>query len=227
MKQQLIDAIKSSLRVLGARVPKLAQRRPDKIYEIFILSCFVRAGRGAGLRVELQDDTGRHRTITVRGAPGSIYNSSGPNTYLLVGNRNHFLEIQHGIVVGGYSNILHEADISAIDHVTGQRCRRLGRNPNWRESQLITECKFYRPNSRNTNLPLGLGSNMLGLSAEFPDSTVMLCANQSKPAITQMLRAHQRGFIPRRRAFFELVPPKRKRVTEFCHWLGEELRHAL
>jgi hypothetical protein len=205
----------------------LAQRKPEKIYEIFVLSCFVQAGRTAGLQVTIQDDSGTHSTITVRGGPGSIYNSPGPNTYVLIGGPHRRWEIQHGIYVRGFSDELHEADIAAIDHETGQSCRQRDVHPVWRKSPVIAECKFYAPNSRNTNLPHGLGCHLLGRANEFPDSMILLCANQAKPSIARMLNAHQRRRFQRNRAFFELVPTKPTRVSDFRHWLATELRHAL
>jgi hypothetical protein len=227
MRRQLADEIRNCLKVLGARVPRLVQRKPEKLYEIYVLSCVIRAGRLARLRVSVRDDDCTQNTLTVRGGPGSIYNSTGPNTYVLMEGRAASLEIQHGIYVGGYSGEPHEADIALINHDAGRRCRSQGIDPDWRKSSLITECKFYKPNPRNTNLPHSLGCNLLGMSAEFPRSMLVLCANQSKPAIERMLSAHQRQYRPHRRAFFDLIPTRPEEVNGFRHWLAAELRHLI
>lgn len=227
MKTRLINEIRNCLSMLGARVPKLAQRKPEKIYEIYILSCFVQAGSTAGLSVRVQDDNGTSDTIVVRGGPGTIYNAPGPNTYVLIAGPNRRWEIQHGIYVRGYSDELHEADIAAIDHVEGRKCRSSFVNPKWSKSPIITECKFYSPNTRNTNLPHGLGCHLLGKREEFPNSMILLCANQSKLAIARMLNAHQQRRFQRNWTFFDLIPTKPTNVDMFRHWLATEFRHAL
>jgi hypothetical protein len=228
MDSELLNAIRHELTVIHASVPGLYRRRADKAYEVFILARAARALRRIGAHLEARDRNGTPTSrLVIRLAPGAIYSPASAPGYVFVNYEGRQYEIQNGILVSGASGIEHELDVCVLPHRHADECRLRSKHPLSRQTLMLAECKFYRPNPTNTNLPLGFGNNILGLCLEFRSSLIALCANQRKPAIHQMLSHHTPLHRDRCRAFFPLIPSRRDKVNQFTCWLQTELEHLL
>jgi len=218
MRPGLLQDIAGELQRLGASSPQLVQQASiDKIFEIFVWSCAIRALRSIGATFEARDANDRPTTtLQFRLAPGMIFAPSTSPGFILVHYDGKEYELQNGLRVLGSSRVLHELDVCILKREAARRCRRHRVHPDPTSVRFLAECKFY-----GESLPLHLGREYLGLSSEFGMRVKSLVVNTGKNDVQTLLKRHG-GTV-----HFEISPGDPDKVDQFVHWLAVELRHAL
>jgi hypothetical protein len=96
-----------------------------------------------------------------RAAPGSIFSTAQNFAYLQCVLHGKNFEIHTDVEYESYTKATHEMDISLIEVVHADRCRRGLRNP--RFPLFTAECKFY-----SSSVPsIGLARGLVGLVSDF------------------------------------------------------------
>lgn len=160
------------------------------LYEAFLLGLVVRAGRRVlGARSVWYETAGVGVTGDVqrlRTSPGPIY-TSAPNKYthavfeVAPGRR---LEAHVGIYISGSSNVPHEADVAVLEQAEADRARGDRVDPKSSQLLIAIEAKYY-----TGNLPLAIGREYLGLSADLSAKQKMLVSSTSAPRVMTLLSA--------------------------------------
>lgn len=214
----LMTEVRQMLSQLAATAPALTDRvAVDKIYELFVMSCLVRALQSIGATVAVRDgrDQPSHE-LSFRLGPGKIYHPSSAPGFILVSYRGEQYEIQNGLRVLGRSQVLHELDVCLIDRNEAHQCRQQGREPRQARIKFLAECKYY-----GHSLSLGLGREYLGLSTEFSLRVKTIVSNVGSSAVQQLVTKH------RGTANFDIAPDDPQNVERFVQWLANELMQVL
>ena len=126
-------------------------------------------------------------------------------------------EIQNGVRVTGTSGILHELDVSLIDHEKAEHCRNNQADPSAKNVSCLIECKFY-----GGDLDLHLGREFVGLAKEFSVRIRSFASNEASSSVAKLIKKHG-GFEN-----FHLSPVNLPYVNDrFVPWLAEQLRQSL
>lgn len=128
-----------------------------KLYEAWLMLEIGLTLRNYGWQVTWIDPSGtRPSTMRFRGGPSSLYSRTGvaPGYLSLAGN-NHRLEIHNSVKFRGFSNTLHEVDISVICEGYAIACREAKTHPRGLP-EMALELKHY-----SGDLGLGLTRSML------------------------------------------------------------------
>ncbi len=218
MDTKLRKDIQSALQSIAASTPVLSSKvRADKLYEIFILTCIVRALRLLNVQMEFKDSSDNPtRNIIFRLGPGLIYNPSSSPGFVHFSYQGREYEIQNSIRVLGVSNVLHELDICIISREEADKCRRNQINPKQSTIKMIAECKYY-----GASLPLHLGREYLGLGKEFGIRIKTLVSNQGSEEIHSLITKHKGT------ENFNISPLNPENIETFVRWLANELRQVL
>lgn len=203
---------------IGAGAPALFGRASiDKLYEVFILSKVCKALRSLGANLHVVDSSGiRSGTLTLRLSPGLIYDPAGRSGWVEADFGHVRFELHSGVRTSGKSRVLHELDVGLFEKEAADTCRTRHRSPNGSQAALLLECKYY-----GQSLPLRLGREYCGLSAEFPLRVKALCSNVSSSQITRLVSSH-RGTV-----CFDVAPHNAAAVNHFVGWLVTELRNVI
>ncbi len=136
--------IRTELQRLRAASLSLASRGViEKIYEIYILTCLLKALRSIGAILEARDlGDVRTNNLIFRFAPGRIYSPTTPSTFINVTCSGQQYEVQNGVRARGRSNVLHELDVCIIDKDEAVKCRALQVDPSQSKIHALVECKF-------------------------------------------------------------------------------------
>ncbi len=218
MDATLRAEITGELSSIGATAPVLMTRaNVPKLYEIFVVSCLMRALKNMGAQLEARDKNDKAtRDLQFRLGPGDIYSPSSTPGFIYVAYKGREYEIQNGIRVCGRSSVQHELDVSLIDRVTAMRCRQKREDPRATDILFVAECKFY-----GSTLDLALGREYLGLSNEFSLRVKTMISNVSNTEVAKLIRGHQ-GTLNA-----EISPVISNSTDRFTHWLETELRQVL
>ena len=207
--------IRVELKRLRAASPSLASRGViEKVYEIYILTCLIKALRSIGAILEARDlsDT-RTNNMIFRFGPGKIYSPTTPSSFINVTCHGQQYEVQNGVRARGRSNVLHELDVCIIDKAEAVKCRALQVDPSQGKIHALVECKFY-----GERLTLSLGREFIGLNSEFSTAVKAIVSNVSHTEIPKLLRTH------RAMPLFEIRPSSPVREQELIGWFSNELR---
>lgn len=218
MEAQLRQQIQSELAAIGASAPTLiSSARADKLYEIFVMSCVLRALDRIGATLEARDSSDNPTDILVfRLGPGLIYNPASTPGFILIRYEGKEYELQNSLRVGGTSRVLHELDVCILDRRHANQCRRNQVDPNSQGVKFLAECKFY-----GASLDLSLGREYLGLGSEFQMRVKTIVSNIHSDDIRTLVRKH--GGTTN----FTVSPLQPAKVETFIGWLAKELEHAL
>ncbi len=219
MDPQLKSAIRQLLLQLGAAAPGfLRSAVSPKLYEIYVLSLLVRAFRMLNATIDVRDSRGHPTTrLQFRLGGGRIYSPATAPGFILVRYDGKDFEIQNGVRVKGNSGILHELDVSLIDHVKATKCRQNREDPSTKDVFCLMECKFY-----GGDLDLPLGREFVGLAKEFSVHIRSFSSNEGSSSVARLVKKHG-GFEN-----FYLSPLNPNYVDgRFVPWLAEQLRHTL
>ncbi|MEY2494672.1 MAG: hypothetical protein QOJ45_1164 [Verrucomicrobiota bacterium] len=218
MDAALRNEIQNELGAIGAAAPVLlSQARVEKLYEIFTMSCVLRALRSIGATMQARDSDDRlTANLVFRLAPGLIYNPASAPGFVRVWYENKEYELQNGLRVKGSSRVLHELDVCIIDGPRARSCRQRQVDIDYSAVRFLAECKCY-----GDTLPLHLGREYLGLGSEFSLRVKTIVSNVESAEIHTLIRRH--GGTTN----FRLVPTGPGNVNMFIGWLAKELQHAL
>lgn len=218
MDAALRNEIQTQLGTIGAAAPVLlSQARVEKLYEIFTMSCVIRALRAIGATMQPRDSNDHLTTdLTFRLAPGLIYNPASAPGFVRIVYDNKEFELQNGLRVKGTSRVLHELDICIIDRQRAVYCRTNQTDLDSSAVRFLAECKYY-----GDTLPLHLGREYLGLGSEFSLRVKTIVSNVRSDEIHTLIRRH--GGTTN----FTLSPAVPQNVQMFIGWLSKELQHAL
>ena len=216
--QALMAAVESRLTQMGASAPALLDRaRVDKIYEIYVLTCLVKALKRHEARLIPYDSVGRPtNTLRFRMAPGLLYGPASQPSYISVKLGKHEYEIQNSLRVVGSSGVLHELDVCLIEHQKANQYRQASMDLGHKSVLFFAECKYY-----GSNLPLHLGREYLGLSSEFRVRVKTLVSNRDNLEVKNLVTGHKGTFTN------NVTPWRFKRVEEFIGWIANELDQVL
>lgn len=218
MRSQLLQEIISELQGLNASSPSLLQQTAtDKIFEIFVWSCTLKALRTIGATLQTRDATDRPTTsLQFRLGPGMIFAPTTTPGFVLVSYEGKEYELQNGLRVLGSSKVLHELDICILQRTAAVRCRQNRIHPEPSSVCFLAECKYY-----GGGLPLHLGREYLGLSSEFTLRVKTLVANTAKNDVQTLVKRH------RGTTHFDILPTDQAKIDRFVGWLATELEHVL
>lgn len=214
----LLSEIQNELMHLAATNPILATRtRVDKIYEIFVLTCLLRALDNIGATFSVRDSTDNPTAnLMFRLSPGHIYAPTTAPGFIYVKYRQNEYEVQNSLRVSGLSGVLHELDVCLLDRDEALRCRHNQIHPSHTKIRFLAECKFY-----GDTLPLHLGREFLGLSKEFNCRVKTVVANVDSEVVHRLVTKHKGT------ENFRVTPAKPENVERFVHWLANEIRQVL
>lgn len=218
MNESLLDQIRNNLINISANSPVLTNpAAPDKLYEIFIFTCVVRALRRIGAYIEVRESNDQQtNNIIFRLGPGRIYAPFSAPGFIYVRYNNNEYEIQNGLRVSGRSHVLHELDVCIIKRDEANRCRKNQIDPVQNSIIFLAECKYY-----GTPLPLHLGREYLGLCSEFSIRVKTIISNSGSIEIHNLVTKH--GGTEN----FSISPSNPNNVDTFIQWLANELRQVL
>lgn len=218
MRASLLLAIQTELRNIGASSPALAHRaRTDKIFEVFVWSCMLRALRELGATLEARDHADAPTTLLdFRLAPGLLYNPTTTPGFVLVSYEGSEYEVHCGLRVLGSSKVLHELDVCILERSHARRCRTQRIDPDSSGVKFLAECKYY-----GRAIPLHLGREFLGLGSEFSIRVETIVANQGSPDVHRLVKRH------RGTSQFNLTTANPAKIARFIGWLSTELEHVL
>lgn len=218
MKPQLLAEINQTLASLGATSPVLqSQARVDKVFEIFVWSCVLRALRQMNASLSVRNSSGVvTATMEFRLGPGLIFNPTSTPGFVKIGFQGKEYELHSGLRVLGRSKVLHELDLCILKKSAADRCRRNRINPDSSSLHFLAECKFY-----GSSLPLSLGREYLGLTSEFSIRVKTLTANQASPEVHRLVKSHKGT------THFDFAPSNQTSIDHFVGWLATELKHSL
>jgi len=218
MDPQLRADIQSALGSIGTTAPALMnQGTTPKLYEIYVLTLLVRALDTIGAQLQARDSHGNPTNdLRFRLGPGRIYNPTTTPGFIHVRYNGNEYEIQNGVQVTGRSGVLHELDISLIDHALTTKCRQTHRDPSSKDVHCLIECKFY-----GADLKLHLGREFVGLTKEFSVKVRTMASNLAHHGIRTLILKHGG------KEKFDLSPLNPSYVARYVPWLAEELAHIL
>lgn len=218
MNELLLSEITTELNNLGADPGNLAEASlPEKLYEIYILTCVMRALSKIGAIMEVRDmNDNPTDQFVVRLGPGLIYSPATSPGFIFVEYGGQEYELHNGMRVAGRSKVLHEHDVSIIKREDAQRCRANRVSPSQNHCKLLIECKFY-----GSELPLHLGREYLGLMSEFSLRVKTMVSNTASAEIQKLVTSH-RGTVN-----FGVKPTESRSVEMLEAWLAKELEMAL
>jgi hypothetical protein len=218
MQAALRQAIQNQLASIGASAPVLVSRaRVEKLYEIFVMSCVLRALNKIGATMQPRDSDDRLTThLVFRLAPGLIYSPASAPGFIRVVYDGKEYELQTGLRVMGSSRVLHELDVCIINGGRANYCRINQVDLDSSAVRFLAECKYY-----GDMLPLPLGREYLGLGAEFSLRVKTIASNVGSAEIHKLIRRH--GGTTN----FDVVPTDPHNVGIFIGWLAKELQHVL
>lgn len=219
MDPLLRAAVQQMLNQLAATSPGfLTAAVGPKVYEIYVLSLLVRALRMLNATFSVRDSNGNPSVVLrFRLGPGRIYSPATAPGFIHVTYDGREYEIQNGVRVAGSSGILHELDISLIDHQKAERCRQQREDPSARDVYCLIECKFY-----GGDLDLHLGREFVGLAKEFSVRVRSFASNEGGTNVAKLIKRHGGS------ENFFLSPLNLSYVDDrFVPWLAEELRQRL
>lgn len=218
MTAALRNQIRDTLASIGVSAPALlSHARAEKLYEVFALSCVVRALVRIGATLEARDgDDRRVTSLGFRLGPGRIYGSASGAGFLNVTYGGSEYELHTELQVLGTSKVPHELDVCILEKNAARQCRRNRIDPTMAAVRLLAECKYY-----GRTLPLRIGREYLGLGTEFSIRVKALVASADNDQIHRMVKRH-RGMTA-----FETTPVRTRKVTDLVGWLAKELEHAL
>lgn len=218
MDAQLKADIQSVLSSIATHAPVLAsQVRTDKLYELFVLGCVLRALRSIGATVTARDSSDRPtNNIVFRLSPGLIYNpTTAPGFFHILYDGREY-ELQNSLRVRGRSKVLHELDACIIRRSDAERCRRDEIDPTQSSVKFLVECKYY-----GHSLPLHLGREFVGLCSEFSLRIKAMASNVGNDEIHTLITRH--GGTEN----FNVSPTDPSRVEVFIGWLANEFQQVL
>lgn len=218
MDAQLRNDIQSALMAIATHAPVLSSiARTDKLYEIFVLGCVVRALLQIGATLEARDSNDNPTaTLVFRLAPGLIYNPSTAPGFIHVTYQGEEYELQNSLRVCGRSKVRHELDVCLILRREAERCRVAGIDPSQASLRFLAECKYY-----GHSLPLHLGREFIGLCAEFSLRIKVIVSNRSSDEIHTLVTKHKGT------ENFNITPLYPNQVDIFVNWLANEFRQVL
>jgi hypothetical protein len=207
--------IRAELSRLRAASPSLASKGViEKVYEIYVLTCLLKALRSIGAVLEPRDlNDVRTNNLRFRFNPGKIHSPTVPTTFINVTCLGRQYEVQNGVRVRGRSYVLHELDVCIIDKDEAVKCRALQVDPSQSKIHALIECKFY-----GDKLTLGLGREFIGLHSEFNTAVKAIVSNTSHDEMPKLLRTHKA--MP----LFDIRPSNPTREQELIGWFSNELR---
>ena len=214
MTNALLKKIVNEISNIGIMAPQLRNKRvTEKVYEIYVMSCLMRAFKNLGGELEARDENDHQTTnLVFRLAPGYIYSPATRSGFVFIKLGDDEFEIQNSLRVKGYSGILHELDISLIERPIAQILRDSKVHPSYLNVIFLFECKYY-----GKNLPLHLGREFLGLISEFDCRIEVLVAKQDGDMVRRMVSAH-RGTV-----VLNLKPKGGRDEQRFIRWLENEI----
>ena len=217
-KRLLARTICQELRDLSATSPGLRRREIFKLYELFVLSCILRALKDVGAVLTPKDGSGhRINGIIFRMGPGKIYGSASTDYIHIKWSNRRSYEAHNSLYITGTSGIDNEADVCIIGHRHGRGMYRRRKSPNEQFTSFFVECKHYG----KPNLPQSLGREFVGLSEEFSSGLGAFVANKSNENISQIVSAHNGA------RSFKLTPSDKLERLEFIRWLRIQLLRIL
>ncbi len=218
MDAQLRTYIQNALGTMASQAPILVSKvRTDKLYEIFVLSCVIRALRGIGATIGARDsDDVPTSTLIFRLGPGLIYSPSSAPGFIYVNYQGEEYELQNSLRVFGLSKVRHELDVSLILRKDAERCRAACTDPSPSSVKFLAECKYY-----GDQLPLNLGREFIGLCSEFSVRAKVIVSNRDSDDVHTLVTKHKCT------ENFNLTPLNPARVEMFVSWLANEFRQVL
>jgi hypothetical protein len=187
-KQDLIAAIKNAL-AITVTSSLTSKSAVSDLYEAYLFGLVLRAARIEGATVTLRTVTGASPTTFIfRTSPGFINSKRQNYGFADIAFPNcPILEAHVGVRVAGQSNVLHECDISVIDHAEAQLCRQSSIRiaPRSARVRLAVEAKCY-----TTDLALHLGRGFLGLVRDLSCDSTHFVINRNAPSVEKLL-AHK------------------------------------
>lgn len=210
--------IANELGYIGTRASVLRTRvATSKLYELFILTCLVQALRRLDARLEARDKGGRRTTnLVFRLGPGTLSAPTSAPGFIYVRINNAEYEVQNGLLVAGYSKVLHELDVCLIKREDAIKCRRERKDPSHTAVKFLAECKCY-----GDSLDLSLGREYVGLASEFRLRGKTLVSNVNSESLHTLVTGHN-GTVNA-----EIDPFEPQKVEDFIGWLKTELQQIL
>lgn len=219
MIQALKNEISSALASIGTSAPALmASSRVEKVYEIFVLSCLVRALRGIGSQLEARDiNDGQTNALQFRYSPGHINAPTSSPGFIHVTYDGREYEIQNSLQVLGTSLVMHELDVCLMDRQSAVDGRATGAHPKHVCIKFFAECKCY-----GDSLPLHLGREFIGLNKDCRGKAVRTFVSNTDGGSVAKLLYHY-SYVPA----FDILPTNPASVDHFVGWLEHELKGVL
>jgi hypothetical protein len=184
---------------------------------VFVLGCVLRALRDIGAQLEVRDSSDRPSSaLQFRLAPGLIYNPTTAPGFVLVSFQGSRYELQNSLRVRGRSDVRHELDVCILHRSGAEDCRRHQVDPKQADVVFLAECKCY-----GASLPLHLGREYLGLSAEFTLRIKTIVSNQTSQEIHALVTAHKGT------GNFGVTPLDPAVTDRFANWLANEFLQVL
>lgn len=220
MDTQLRAEIQSTLSSIGASAPVFtSSAATDRLYAGFVFSIVIRALLRIGARLQVYSGGTRpvpSSKINLRRAPGRIYGNSTDAGFILIEYENKHYELHTDLRVAGTSGVLHELDITIVDHGHAHSCRMQSVDPNGSKARFNCECKCY-----GSSLPLSIGREFLGLGTEFTCRAKTIASNSTSTSIITLAKSHKKI------TQFMLEPSHSDKVDSFVGWLAKEMEHVL
>ncbi len=194
----------------------------DAAYEAYIFTLILHAVRQIGGSVELRSINNPNRpprTFIFRGSPGRIYSSLDDYGYALCSYNGHTFEVHVDVQYYGTSKVLHEIDISIVEHDEADRCRQNGTNPLAGKTKGALECKFY-----GNNLGTTLIRTFVGLTDDLGTLKISrFVTNHTSRTISKYCT----GKTSRPRFMERLTPLNPDAENQFIYSVVDDLRKWL
>jgi hypothetical protein len=210
IRAQLIQDIEN---VLGPIVQSnlLPSQHGWDLYEGYIWSLVVEAGRRLGANISYEDILGNQTTsLTFRTNPGTIFpqrNTPVPTRYthaIISFLSKPPLEVHQGIYVTGKSGLVHECDVVVVSRAEAAACRASGSaHPRCAKSLLAVECKYL-----SSNPGIKLAREFLGLTVDLWNENRFFVCNRSQDETKRFLTHHKRKWS------YETLPSNQTVVNE-------------
>lgn len=159
------------------------------------------------------------RIFIFRGSPGRIYSAINDYGYALCSHNGHSFEVHVDVQHYGSSKVLHEIDVSIIEHDEGDRCRQNRTNPSAGKTKGAVECKFY-----GSNLGTTLIRTFVGLTDDLGALKISrFVTNHTSRTISKYCT----GKASRPRFIEQLTPLNHNAENQFIYSVVDDLKKWL
>ena len=184
----LVAAVNSAIPA-AYKSPLVGAIDPWDAFEAYAMTVGLLAAKDDGYTVRLVGLQAPGSQFVLRKGPGQIW--SPHFSYLEIVNGATEAEMHVGIGVEGQSNVVHEADVCAVDKQEAVNARRDRFAPRAKGLIFLFECKYYAG-----QLGLGLIREFIGLTTDLRSHQVYhwLVSNVTHAQLATLLKHHNRDW---------------------------------